>query len=145
MASLTDFARNKINDALWRGQALSAPTTLYFALTTTVPTRTVRGTEVSGGSYARVGVAASLANFSGTQSAGSTVASSGTTGQSSNNILITWPTPTADWTTIRGVEIYDAPTGGNCWAFGSVTAIAANTTTQAPKIAIGASVFSLDN
>ena len=118
MASLTDFARNKINDALWRGQALSTPATWYFALTTTVPTRTVRGTEVSGGGYARVGVTASLTNFSGTQGAGTTAVSSGTTGQSSNNTLITFAQPTADWTTIRGVEIYDALTGGNCWAFG---------------------------
>jgi hypothetical protein len=34
MSGLTDYAQNKITDARWRGQALGAPATYYFALIT---------------------------------------------------------------------------------------------------------------
>ena len=34
MAGLSDFAENKIQDAIWRAQALGAPATLYIALLT---------------------------------------------------------------------------------------------------------------
>lgn len=100
-------------------------------------------TEVAGGSYARVGIAASLANFSGTQGAGTTTASTGTTGASSNNVAITWPAPTAQWHptggAICGVVEFDASTGGNPWTWGLLSAIKnVNAGDQAPSIAIGA-------
>src|SRR5690349_20255539 len=76
--ALTDYAENKLVDALLRGQSLGSPATFYVALYTTCPTDSTAGTEVSGGSYARVAVTSSLANWAGTQSAGSTTASSGT-------------------------------------------------------------------
>ena len=73
--------------------------------------------EVSGGSYARASLACSLNNFSGTQGLGSTVASSGTSGTTYNNVVITFPVPTADWTTspetVWCVALYDASTSGN--------------------------------
>jgi hypothetical protein len=94
---LTNFAENKVVDALFRGQALGAPATWHIALDTVACTEAGGGTEVTGGSYARVAVAASLANWAGTQSAGSTVVSSGTGGTTSNNAVITFPTPTAGW------------------------------------------------
>ena len=34
MSGLTDYAQNKLSDALYRGQALGAPATLYFGLIT---------------------------------------------------------------------------------------------------------------
>ena len=74
--SFTDYAENKLVDALFRGQTLGTPTTWYVGLDTVSCTETGGGTEVTGGSYARVAVTASLANFAGTQSAGSTTASS---------------------------------------------------------------------
>ncbi len=111
----TDFAENKIADALFRGQALGAPTSWFFGLDTVACTETGGGTEVAGGSYARVAVVASLANFAGTQSAGSTVASTGTNGTTSNNGAITFPAPTANWGVVVSVRFWDAAAAGNAW------------------------------
>lgn len=113
--ALSDTAENKVVDALLRGQALGAPATWYIGVTTDLCTDAGSGTEPSGGAYARVAVASSLANWSGTQSAGSTVASSGTGGTVSNNAAITFPESTAAWGNIQAVRWYDASTAGSPW------------------------------
>lgn len=77
--------------------------------------------EASGGSYARVGITASLANMAGTQGAGTTVASTGTSGQTSNNAAVTFPAPSADWGTIFGYAFYDASSAGNAWTVQEMT------------------------
>lgn len=83
--------------------------------------------EVSGGSYARVNLAASLANWAGTQAAASTTSSTGTGGATSNNSIITYPTPSADWSTgtvrIWGWAIYDQASGGNLLHWGPLNAL----------------------
>lgn len=86
---------------------------VFVALFTVAPTDAGGGTEVSGGSYARVAMACTLANFSGTQSAGSSTSSTGTGGATSNNAAITFPAPSADWGTIVAFGLFDALTGGN--------------------------------
>lgn len=143
MSNLTNYGENKLVDAILRGQALGAPATLYFALYTSDPTETgAAGTEVSGGAYARVAVTASLANFSGTQSAGSTVASSGTSGVSSNNAVITFPTPTANWGSITHFAVLDAASGGNSWIYGALTqAKTVNNGDPAPSFPIASLTF----
>ena len=113
MSAMSDYLENKMVDQLFRGQAAPTTSTLYVALLTAAPSDSGGGTEVSGGAYARVAVTSSLTNWAGTQSAGSTTASSGTGGQTSNNIAITFPTPSATWGTATHFGIYDAPTGGN--------------------------------
>jgi hypothetical protein len=113
--ALTDFAENKLIDALLRGQALGAPATMYIGLDTVACTDAGGGTEVTGGSYARVAVTSSLANWAGTQSSGSTTASSGTGGTTSNNGVISFPTPSAGWGTVVSVRWWDASTSGNAW------------------------------
>lgn len=112
---LSDYAENKIIDALVRGQTLGAPATAYIRLDTTTCTDAGPGTEVSGGSYARQAVVASLANWAGTQAAGSTTASTGTGGTTSNNVTITYPESTAAWGTLQSVKYTDAITAGNTW------------------------------
>jgi len=112
---LENFAENKTVDALLRGQTLGAPATGYVGLHTTTCVEGSAETEVTGGSYARVAVAASLANWAGTQSAGSTVASSGTNGTTSNNVAITFPASTAAWGNLQSVGYYDAASAGNQW------------------------------
>ena len=42
---------------------IAKPATVYVALCTTIPTSTTPGTEVTGGSYARVAVTTSSTNF----------------------------------------------------------------------------------
>lgn len=113
MSALSDYAENKVVDALLRGQAFPTIANVYVGLLTAAPSDTGGGTEVTGGSYARVSVASSLANWAGTQSAGSTTASSGTGGTTSNNGAISFPTPTAGWGTVTHVGVYDAASGGN--------------------------------
>lgn len=144
--SLTDYAENKLVDALLRGQAIGTPATWYVALYTACPTDSTAGTEVTGGSYARVGVTASLANWAGTQSAGSTVASTGTTGTTSNNGVITFPAPTANWGSVTCWGLADALTAGNIWVYSALTvAKTINNGDAAPSFAAGAATFQIDN
>lgn len=121
MSAMSDYLENKLVDHLFRAQSLAAPATLYIGLLTAAPSDSGGGTEVSGNSYARATVTSSLANWAGTQSAGSTVASSGTGGQTSNNAAITFATPSGTWGTVSHFGIYDAATGGNLLFWGSLT------------------------
>lgn len=137
--SLTDYGENKIVDALFRGQALGAPATFYVGLDTVACDDAGGGTEVTGGSYARVAVTSSLANWAGTQSAGSTTASTGTGGQTSNNAVITFPSPTANWNQVVSFRLWDAATAGNAWICQTLTASkTVNSGDAAPSFAIGA-------
>lgn len=139
MSAMSDYLENKLVDLTLRGQAFTAPATLYVSLHTTATTDAGGGTEVTGGSYARVAVTASLANFAGTQSAGSTVASSGTGGATSNNGTITFPAPTATWGTVGWFGIWDASTAGNLLFHGALTtAKTINNGDAAPSFAAAA-------
>lgn len=145
MSNLTNYAENKVVDALLRGQSLGTPATWYVALYTSDPTETgAAGTEITGGSYARVAVTASLANFAGTQSAGSTTASSGTGGQTSNNAAITFPAPTANWGVASHFGVLDASTGGNAWIYGALTTSKTiNNGDSAPSFPIASLTFTV--
>lgn len=144
--ALTDYAENKIIDAVIRGQTLGAPATWYVALYTACPTDATAGTEVTGGGYARVAVTAGLTQWAGTQAAGSTVASSGTGGTTSNNAAITFPTPTANWGTITCWGLTDAATAGNIWVYSALTVSkTVNNGDAAPSFAAGAATFQIDN
>jgi len=131
MTAKTDYFENKLTDFLFRGQTLviggstatwSAAPTFYIGLHTTSPTDSSAGTETSGGSYARQPIAASLANMAGTQSAGSTTASTGTNATTSNNNVITF-TNMPDTSTVGLVSfgIYDAVSGGNLLEYAALT------------------------
>lgn len=146
MAALTNFAENKLIDALLRAQAIGTPATWHVGLFTAAPSDTGGGTEVSGGSYARVAVTASLANFAGTQSAGSTTASSGTGGTSSNNNAITFPAPTANWGVVTHFGLFDASSAGNLWIYAALTVSKTiNNGDAAPSFAAAALTFQIDN
>lgn len=98
--ALSDWFENNAIDQVFRAQTWTIAANLDVGLSTAACSDSSVGTEVSGGSYARVSVARSLANWAGTQSAGSTTASSGTGGQTSNNVAVNFPTPTAGWGTV---------------------------------------------
>ncbi len=123
--SLTDFAENKLVDAVFRGQALGAPATFYVGLATAASsceTGTVTEVSTSGTAYGRAAVTSNLTNWAGTQSAGSTTASSGTGGQTSNNSTITiGSTATASWGTVTHFFLADASTAGNIWVCQALT------------------------
>lgn len=122
MAAMSDYLENNLVDFIMRAQAFTPGTGRHVALFTAAPTDAGGGTEVTGGSYARAALAASLANWAGTQAAGSTVASTGTGGATSNNSVITFPTPTAAWGVVTHFGIFDAATGGNLLFHGALTA-----------------------
>lgn len=146
MAALTDFAENKVLDALLRAQALGAPATFHVGLFTVTPGEAGGGTEVTGGSYARAAVTSSLANWSGSQSAGSTVASSGSDGKIENNIAINFPAPTANWGSVVAFGLFDAASGGNLWIYSALTqAKTINNGDAAPSFPIGTLSFQADN
>lgn len=111
--AIGDYAENQIIDTVMRNQASGLGANVFVGLSTSACSDSSVGTEVSGGSYARVSVARSLANWAGTQGAGTTTASSGTGGQTSNNNTITFPTPSAGWGTVTHVFVSDASSGSN--------------------------------
>ena len=147
MSAMSDYLENKLVDWFFRGQAFTPPATVYIALlTATTDDDGSPLTEVSGGSYARVAVASSLANWAGTQSAGSTVASSGASGTTSNNNPVTFPVPTANWGNITHFAIMDASSGGNVLYYGALTAPkTVNNGDPAPVFAAGTLTVQVDN
>lgn len=121
MSAMSDYLENKLIDQLFRGQAYTFPSTLYVGLYTATPADAAGGTEVSGNNYSRASVAASLANFAGTQGAGTTTASNGSTGTTSNNASITFPTPSGSWGAVSAFGIFDAASGGNLLFWGALS------------------------
>lgn len=215
MGMLSDYVQNKVTDLLYRGQAFSAPATIYFALLkcthgargnstayalnntiavlandgkfhlykcttggttagaqstlypgaaneaitdgTAVFTEQTAGldagtaqSEPAAGGYARVAVTANLTNWSGTQGAGTTAASSGTGGASSNNGTIAFPTVTGDYQgaaeRIWGWATYDASSGGNLLDWGPLSTLQQVLDGQAPpSFAAGSLVKTIGN
>ena len=85
--------------------AVTRPTTWYVGLFTSDPTDTgAAGTEVSGGSYARVAVTFNV-----------------TGDTASNTASVEFPTATANWGTVSHIGIHDALSGGNMLVHGALT------------------------
>lgn len=137
-AQASDYLENQIIDHIFRTATFAKPAGLYMALFTTAPSDSGGGTEVTGGSYARVNLAPLNANWTATQG-GTSGASSGTGGQTANAVAITFPAPTAGWGTVTHFGIFDASVGGNLLVWdvlaASRTILASD---PAPSFAIGA-------
>lgn len=145
MAALTNYLENRIIDWLLRGQSFSPPATTYAALFTSAPSDAGGGTEVSGGSYARVAITSSATNWRSTQGDTST-SSTGTSGTTVNNVDITFPAPTANWGTVTHFALFDASTSGNMLIWGALTTPKTiNNGDAAPKFTAGDLSFQIDN
>jgi hypothetical protein len=101
--SLTNYAENKVLDHVLGTTAYTMPTT-YVALYTVAPTDSSAGTEVTGGSYARI--------------AGAWTASTGGATANSSNLDFTGM-PAC---TVVAVAVLDNSTGGNILIHGTLTA-----------------------
>lgn len=146
-ASLNDYAENKTVDHLFRATAYSetVPSSFYVALFTTSCTDAAVGTEVTGGSYARVGVTRATTSWTGTHGT-TTGASSGTDGTIDNAATITFPAPTANWGSVTAFAVMDATTAGNAIVCTDLTtAKTINNGDAAPSFAIGALTIQIDN
>lgn len=141
---LSQYAINKIRDAVLRAQAIGAPGTWYVGIFSTLPvSRSSAGTEISTGAgytgYARKSMAATLAAISGTQGDGTTAASSGTNDYGSNNASMSYSAALAvAWPGLVGFGLYDASTAGNLWISGPIVNAAGTPITR--SFAIGDAV-----
>ena len=113
MASMSDYLEVEVRKHIFRTGSFTKPTVLAVALFTAAPSDSGGGTEVTGGSYARVDVPPLDANWTGASS---------TSGLTDNAAAITFPTATADWGTITHVGIFDATTSGNLLFWGALAA-----------------------
>lgn len=123
----TDYLEAKILNHLLRNTAWTIPTTQYFALFTAAPNDAGGGTEVSGGSYARVAVTCNTTNWNAPT----------TGGLCDNTGAITFPTATASWGNIVAVGMFDAASGGNLEAYVTISSTAVNSG-QTASFAAGA-------
>ena len=135
------------------GEAITDGTAVFTEMSPVIDSNTgfpAGFAEVTGGSYARASVACSLTAWAGTQSAGSTTASTGTGGTTYNNATITFPAPTADWSAspsmVAAVLFYDQATGGNLINHAVMTTPQAVLNGQlAPTFAAAGFTFQIDN
>ena len=108
MSAISDYAEEAILNHVFNKDALTGPTT-YLALFTDDPTDAGSGTEVSGGSYARV-----LIYNNGSGAPDWTVAAADAPAFAvENDDDITFPPATASWGTVTHFGIFDAATVGN--------------------------------
>jgi len=146
-ASLSDYAENKLVDHLFRATAYSesTPASYHVALFTTSCTDAAVGTEVSGGSYARISVTRATTSWTGTHGT-TTGASSGTNGTISNAAAIQFAAPTANWGSVTAFAVMDASTGGNPIVCNNLTTPkTVNNGDAAPSFSIGALTIQIDN
>lgn len=149
MSAMTDYLENALIDWIFRGQAApTLPANLYYGIFTTAAGDAGSQVEVStsGTNYGRQAVARSLAAMAGTQGAGTTTASSGSSGTTSNNAVITWGAPSANWGVIVGWGIFDSATGGNLLFYAPQTPNkTVNSGDPAPYMAAGTAQIQIDN
>lgn len=103
----SDYLGNKLLNSVLNATAFSPPATVYLALFTVIPTKAgTGGTEVSGGSYARVAITCNTTNFPAAVAQLIKLATAQT-----------FPAATADWapvaTPVVGWGLFDASTSGN--------------------------------
>lgn len=144
MAGLSDALEIAFLNAYFRNTAYTPLATIYVSLHTADPTDAGTGTEVSGGSYARV---ACTTGTSGTGAGAvfSAPATNGTAKRVSNDAAVTFAAPTANWGTVTHSATWSAASGGTMgWSGALVTPRAINSGDGAPTFPIGALTYDLD-
>ena len=132
MAALSDYLEQKLMDLICNKDAFTGPAT-YLSLYTDDPGDDDSGTEVSGGSYARV-----LVNDNGSGSPDWTVAAvSGVGYECENDDDITFTTATGSWGTVTHFGIHDAASSGNLLLHGALDESKAVGTDDVFKVSAG--------
>jgi len=98
MSDLSNYAENAIGNHVLRNTSMTSPSVVYLgAFTAVSDAEAGSGTEVSGGSYARVAVTFGAPS----------------NGVFANSGAVTFLPATANWGTITHTAIFDAISGGN--------------------------------
>jgi len=128
MGSFSNYAENSILDHIFKTAEFTAPANIYVALSLTDPTEDGSGiTEPSAVSYARV-----LCN----------VWNYATNRQTANTNQLIFSKATSSWGTITHFALFDALTGGNMLAYGSLQTQRVIAAGQTTRINSGAIVIS---
>lgn len=106
---MRDYLKNALLDHQLGGPDCVRPATVYVALFKTPPTSSGGGTEVSGGSYARVPLTNDGTSFP-----------PAVNGQKTNGVAIVFPYPTTNWGTVTHFALYNSPTGGGMLRYGQL-------------------------
>ena len=131
MGSFADYWENEILDHLF-GKGAYSPPTIYVGLSTADPGDDEAGlAEPSGGSYARKATTGTDWN-----------AASG--GSLDNATAIEFAAATGDWGTVTHFALFDALSGGNMLAHGSLTLSKTITSGDTVRFVIGDLDISLD-
>ncbi len=131
MGSFADYWENEILDHLFDKGSYTPPT-IYVGLSTADPTDDASGlAEPSGNSYARAATAGADWN----------VASGGTIDNAND---ITFPEASGSWGTITHFALFDAASGGNMLAHGSLSVSKSISSGDIAKFAAGDLDISLD-
>lgn len=103
----TYLANKLLNHVLLNTSYTSPGTSVYVGLYTAAPNAGGGGSEVSGGSYARV------------QNDGTSDWTTPASGSTNNSVAINFPTATGNWGTVNSFGIFDASSSGNLlfWSF----------------------------
>jgi hypothetical protein len=121
MAEMSNYLENALINATLRNTSYTSPATVYVGLFTTDPTDAGTGTEISGGSYARVAVTFGAPSD----------------GVTTNSGAVEFAQATASWGTITHIGILDALTSGNLLYHTALDVSKAIDTGDIFKIAIG--------
>jgi hypothetical protein len=131
MGSFADYWENEILDHLF-GKGSYTPPTIYVGLSTAEPVDDTSGlAEPSGNSYARVSTAGTDWN----------TASGGTIDNAND---ITFPEASGSWGTLTHFALFDAASGGNMLAHGSLSVSKSISSGDTAKFGAGDLDVSLD-
>lgn len=126
----SNYLGNLLLDAVLGDTPYNAPNTLYLALFTAAPTPSTTGTEVTGGSYARVAITNDVTNFPAAASK-----------TKANDLALTFAAATAGWGTVVAVGLFDALTVGNLLVYATLSTPRLVSSGDTPGFAIGQLVF----
>jgi len=118
--SFSNHLETELLDHVFGGNAYTAPSTLYVALYTSNPDEDNSGTEVSGGSYARVSATFTVSGNTATTDA-----------------AVEFATATASWGTVTHIGVMDASTAGNLLCYAALTTAKAIDTGDVFRIPTG--------
>ena len=123
MADMSNYLENALLNGTLNATTYTAPTTVYVSLWTSNPNDDGSGTEVSGGSYARVAVSFATA--------------SGVSGEVLNDAAVEFAAATAGWGVVGWIGINDALSVGNLMYHTALDTSKTIDTGDIFKIAIG--------